>query len=103
MSARVKKKSAFTARLYDMRPGKEPWQQIGVEAMEVTVYLPEDRSYATTPRRFVSYGKTALRFTGARIDLSDKNLRRLCARLIEARKNLGAYIRKLARVYGAPS
>lgn len=90
------------ARLYDLRPGKEPWQQVGVEAMDVTVYLPEKRSYAPMERRFVSYGKTALRFTGARINLSDANLRRLCARLIEARKCIAAYVRKLARANGAP-
>ena len=109
MSAKVKRNGghapAVSVRLYDMRPGKKPWRQVGVEAMEITIYLPDDRAYAAMKPRVVSYMnadgvETALRFTGARIAPSRRELRRLCLRLAFARSGLVDFIRALAANYG---
>jgi hypothetical protein len=96
MSAKVNKKPWFTARMYDMRRGKRPWQRVGVEALDITVYLPEDRSYDTMKPRIVPGREAAFKFTGAEINLDDKNLYGLCRRLAEARRSLVAYILRLA-------
>ena len=103
------KKSAVIARMFDMHRVNE-CKSMGVEAMDVIIYLPEDRAYAAMPRRrpatmkrrVVSYregdGRTAaIIFTGVQINLEDKKLRRLCGRLILAKKSLVAYVRRLAQ------
>jgi hypothetical protein len=102
-------KPVFIARMFDMHKVNER-KSVGVEAMDVIVYLPEDRTYEPTKRRGESYHDhasamlsshrsegTAIMFKGAEINMSDKNLRRLCKRLDKAKKSLVAYIRRMAR------
>ena len=95
--------------MFDMHRVNE-CKSVGVEAMDVIIYLPEDRAYAAMPRRrsamkrrIVSYqegdGRTAaIIFTGVQINFDDKKLRRLCGRLILAKKSLVEYVRRLSRV-----
>jgi hypothetical protein len=95
------KKPAIIARMFDMHRVNE-CKSAGVEAMDVIIYLPEDRAYTPTKRRIVSYGEgggktAAIMFTGVQINLDDKKLRRLCGRLILAKKSLVAYVRGLAQ------
>lgn len=102
MSAKVKIQPFFSARLYDLQPGAHTHEGVGVEVMDVTIYLPEDRAYSLMKRRVISYrdgsGRAiAIMFTGVQLNLDDKNLRRLCGRLAMARRSLVAYVRNLAK------
>jgi hypothetical protein len=96
------KKPAVVARMFDMHKVNER-KSVGTPAMDVIVYLPEDRTYAKMERRLIVYrgdhGKeTAIMFKDMEINLDDKNLRRFCERLDAAKKGIVAYIRRLSRV-----
>lgn len=86
----------FTARLCDLRPGTHARERVGVAVMTVTVYLPDDRTYANMKPLVITHGETAIKFTGVQIPLDSAALRRLCSRLESARRSLADYIRDLA-------
>jgi hypothetical protein len=95
------KKPIFIACMHDMHR-VTALKSVGAPAMDVIVYLPENRTYAEMNHRVIIYrddhGKeTAIMFKGMEINLSDKTLLRLCKRLHAARKGLVAYVRRLAR------
>jgi hypothetical protein len=104
MRARVKRNGgrvpAIIVRIYDMHRVNER-RGVGVEVMNVIVYLPENRTYASMKRRVTLYhddsGKeTAIVFTGKQIALDDKRPLRLCRRLALVRESLVGYVRRLA-------
>lgn len=104
MRARVKRNGgrvpAIIVRIYDMHRVNER-RSVGVEAMDIIIYLPENRPYAAMKRRVTFFhddsGKeTAIVFTGAQIALDDKRLLRLCRRLALVRESLVGYVRRLA-------
>ena len=95
------KKPTFIACMHDMHRVNAR-KSVAAPAMDIIVYLPENRTYAAMERRVISYrdehGKgTAIMFKGMEINLSDKTLLQLCKRLHAARKSLVAYVRRLAR------
>jgi hypothetical protein len=94
----TKEKTAptFNAWLCDLRPGKHVRERVGVAVMAVTVYLPDERTYAAMKPLVITHGKTAIEFTGAEIPLDDATVRRLCRRLETARYSLADYIHRLA-------
>jgi hypothetical protein len=95
------KKPVFIASMHDMHKVNER-KSVGTPAMDVIIYLPENRTYAKMELHGIIYPddhgkKTAIMFKGMEIELSDKNLHQLCKRLDAAKKGLVAYVRRLAR------
>ena len=95
----LKNQRKFKTRVYDLRPGKKPWEQVGVVVMEVIIYLPEDQIYGTMKPRVVSCKisnrpETAFKFTGAQIAPNSKELNKICKRLTIFCNDLVEFIRK---------
>ncbi len=102
MTLSVKKLPKFRTRIYNLVPGKKPWQRVGVPVMDVVIYLPNDRTYKAMQPRIVSYKKAhnreaAFRFFGAQINPSAQELKLLCQRLIVSKNNLVKLIIKLTK------
>jgi hypothetical protein len=101
MNLRIKK-PVFIASMHHMHQVNER-KSVGTPVMDIIIYLPENRTYAKMELHGIIYPddhgkKTAIMFKGMEINLSDKNLLRLCKRLLAAMKDLVAYVRRLARL-----
>lgn len=79
----AKKLPKLKIQVYEMKPGKKPWQYIGVPIMDVILYLPIKKTYDTMNPRVMSYRisngmETAFRISGSQITPNTQEVERLC-------------------------
>jgi hypothetical protein len=93
----------FSAQLYEMAPGVQEWERHGMQAMDITLYLPKKLKVAIVKPRIVAFtardGNTmALRFSGVKVKSDGEQLLRLCRRLAAARGAVLSSVLQLAEL-----